>query len=136
MFPAATKGGGMCFAFPDVLNTPAPPLPNPVPIPYPNIGQLPAATMTTLKVKIMNMPAVHKNSQVPVTSGGEAGVQKGVISPMQLAEVVFRMGSVKVKVEGQPLVTLLKPTGQNGTNANAPVGMVVAPSQAKVIVLG
>ena len=38
IFPASTNGAGMCFAFPDVCLTPAPPAP-PVPIPYPNITQ-------------------------------------------------------------------------------------------------
>ena len=37
MFPASTKGGGMCFGFPDVCKTPAPPAPF-VPIPYPNFA--------------------------------------------------------------------------------------------------
>lgn len=136
MFPAVTKGGGMCFAFPDVLKTPAPPLPQPVPLPYPNMGQLAMGTMTTLKVKIMNMPALHKNSQIMLTSGGETGVLKGTSAPTQLGGVTFRMGSLKVKAEGQPLVLLLKPTAHNGNPPNAPVGFVAVTAQTKVIVLG
>jgi superfamily II DNA helicase RecQ len=45
IFPASTKGGGVCFAFPDVCLTPAPPAP-PIPIPYPNIGQVSSASKT------------------------------------------------------------------------------------------
>lgn len=133
MFPAATKGGGMCFAFPDILKTPAPPAP-PIPIPYPNLGQLPTAILTTLKVKIMNMPAIHKASKIPMTNGGEPGVAKGVQAPNQLGEIEFKMGSVKVKTEGQPLVMLLKPTGHNGPSSNAPLGMVQVVGQTKVII--
>ncbi len=32
IFPASTKGGGQCFAIPDVCLTPAPPAP-PIPVP-------------------------------------------------------------------------------------------------------
>ncbi len=37
VMPASTKGGGSCFAMPDVCITPA--APSPIPIPYPNIGK-------------------------------------------------------------------------------------------------
>lgn len=40
----------------------------------------------------------------------------------------------KVLIENQPAVHLMTPTAHNGANANAPVGMVAAPSQSKVIV--
>ena len=40
--PIATTNG-ICFAFPDILNTPTPPG-GQVPMPYPNIAQLSAAT--------------------------------------------------------------------------------------------
>ena len=55
MFPASTKGGGMCFAFPNVCKTPA--APSPLPIPYPSIGQLTNANGSTCseKVKILNL---------------------------------------------------------------------------------
>lgn len=135
MFPAATKGGGMAFAFPDILKIPAPPAPF-APAPFPNMGQLPTAILTTLKVKIMNMPAIHKGSKIPLTNGGEPGVLKGLQIPNQLGEVEFKMGSMKVKTEGQPLVLLLGLTGQNGPSSNAPVGMVQVVANMKVIVLG
>ena len=38
MFPASTREGGKCFAFPDVCKTPAPPAPF-VPVPYPNMAR-------------------------------------------------------------------------------------------------
>ena len=135
MFPASSKGGGQCAAFPDVCKVPAPPAPF-APAPFPNMGQLPTAILTTLKVKIMNMPAVHKGSKVPMTNGGEPGVLKGLQIPNQLGEVEFKMGSLKVKTEGQPLVMLLKPTGQNGPSSNAPLGMVQVVANVKVIVMG
>ena len=53
MFPASTKGGGMCTAFPNVCKTPA--APSPLPIPYPSIGQCSNANGDTCsqKVKIL-----------------------------------------------------------------------------------
>ena len=134
MFPVSTKGGGMCFAFPDVLKVPIPAPPGFVPVPMPNMGQCATAVKTTLKVKVLNMPALTKNSEIPKTNGGEAGTQKGMIAPMQLDKVCYRVGSMKVKLEGAPAVMVLKPTGQNGISANAPAGMQVAPSQGKVLI--
>jgi hypothetical protein len=39
-------------------------------------------------------------------------------------------------VEGKPMVMHLSNTGHNGSNANAPPGTQVAPSQMKVILEG
>jgi hypothetical protein len=126
----------MCQAFPDVLKVPIPAPPGFVAVPMPNLGQCATAMKVSLKVKVLNMPAMTKNSEIPKTNGGEAGTQKGMISPMQLEKVCYRMGSLKVKIEGAPAVMVMKPTGQNGVSANAPVGMQVAPSQAKVLISG
>jgi hypothetical protein len=135
MFPASTMGGGNAFAFPDTCKTPSPA--GPVPIPYPNIATLNMANAATctMKVKIMNSAAITKSSIVPLTSGDEAGVAGGVISGQNMGQCAFKMGVSKVKLEGNEAVNMLKPTGQNGSNANA-VGMIVAPSQTKVIIVG
>ena len=137
MFPASTKGGGQLFAFPDVCKVPAPPLP-PIPVPFPNIGMVNMAKGATCsqKVKIMNQPAVHKGTEIAMTMGDEAGVSGGIISGKFAGPATFKAGSSKVKVEGNDLVTQLKPSPQNGTNANAPGGMQVAPSQATVFADG
>lgn len=137
MFPASTRGGGQVFAFPDTCKVPAPPAP-PVPTPFPNTGMVNMANSGTCtqKVKIMNQPVVHKGTQIPQTSGDEAGVAGGVVSGTIKGPVAFKQGVPKVKVEGNDIVNQLKPTGQNGSNANAPAGMQVAPSQSKVIVMG
>jgi hypothetical protein len=126
----------MAFAMPDVCKVPAPPAP-PVPTPFPNMAMLNMANggTCTKTVKIMNQPAVHKSTMIPRTSGDEAGVAGGVISGMNMGPAAFKMASMKVKVEGNPLVTHLKPTGQNGTNANA-FGAQVSPSQTAVLVMG
>ena len=131
---ASTKMGGVCFAFPDVCKVPAPPAP-PIPVPFPNIGQCPMALAPTcsMKVKIMNQPVLTMNSKILRTNGDEAGVAGGMISGMFGDQAAYAMGSTKVQVEGNPVVTFLKPTKQNGASANA-FGSQIAPSQTKVLV--
>jgi hypothetical protein len=131
MFPASTKGGGQCFAFPDVCKTPAPPAP-PVPIPYPNIGMPAQASKTSTKVKICGKEVITTKSEIPHSQGDEAGVAKGMVSSDNMGKITFKKGSGKVKIEGNPCVHLLSTTAHNGSNANMPGGSQVAPSQTKV----
>ncbi|MCC7536734.1 MAG: DUF4150 domain-containing protein [Deltaproteobacteria bacterium] len=133
MFPIATKSGGMAFAFPDVCKVPAPPAP-PVPTPFPNTGQNATALLTSLLVKIANMPALTTMSEIPTSQGDETGVGGGVMSGVNMNKVTFRQGSTCVLVEGSPVVCQLNPTAHNGTNANAPMGMVQTPGQVLVVV--
>ena len=133
IFPASTKGGGQCFAMPDVCLTPAPPAP-PVPIPYPNTGMVNQAKKTSTKVKFVGKEVVTKKSEMSRSMGDEAGVNKGVMSGMNMDKVTYKKGSSKVKIEGQPCVHLTAMTGHNGSNANMPAGVQVAPSQTKVII--
>lgn len=126
----------MCFAFPDVLKTPAPIPAGFIPIPYPNIGQCAMAVNTAIKVKILNMPALHKGSIIPMSMGGAPGSMGGVVAPFYMSSVAYKMGSMTVKIEGNPAVTVLKPTAHNGSNPNAPMGVQVAPSQTMVLVSG
>lgn len=134
IFPASTKGGGNCFAMPDVCLTPAPPSPSPVPIPYPNTGMLNQAKKTSTKVKFVGKEVVTKKSEIPRSMGDEAGTNKGVMSGTNMGKVLYKKGSSKVKVQGQPCVHLTCMTGHNGTNANMPTGAQISPSQTKVIV--
>lgn len=131
--PASTKAGGQCFAMPDVCLTPAPPAP-PVPIPYPNTAMLVQAVKFSTKVKMVNKEALTLKSEIPKSMGDEAGTNGGVVSGMNMQKVTYKKGSTKVKIEGQPAVSLTSMTGHNGMNANMPAGQQVAPSQAKVLI--
>ncbi len=137
MFPITTKAGGMCQAMPDVCNTPAPPA-GPIPMPYPNISMcnqaLPATC--TLTVKIECMPALTKASEIPLSTGDEAGSAGGVMSGKIKGETMFKTFSLKVKLEGQSVVYQTCMTAQNGKSANAYGGIQMDPSQMKVIVMG
>lgn len=131
--PASSKGGGQCFAFPDVCKTPAPPAP-PIPIPYPNIGMVPTAVKTSAKVKIVGMLAVIETSEIPNSQGDEAGTVGGVVSGRNMDKITFKLGSTMVQIEGKGCAYLTSLTSHNGANANMPAGNQIAPSQTVVLV--
>ena len=133
----STNASGTTSAFPNVCNTPAPPA-SPIPVPYPSIGQCATATASTCaqKVKILNKQILTSKSEVPKTSGDEAGVNGGVTSGTFGGPCKRTQTSAKVNVEGNPLVTNLQTIGSNGSSPNAPVGNQLAPSQTLVTCLG
>jgi hypothetical protein len=139
MFPGSTKSGGQC-AIPgplDVCKTPAPPAPVPPPIPYPNIAQVAQADGGTCsdKVKFMNGKVCTTKTEVPMTNGDNGGVAGGVVSAKFMGPMSYKVGSSKVKAEGEKIVHLTSMTAHNGKSANMPSGVQVAPSQAKVKVM-
>jgi Domain of unknown function (DUF4150) len=129
--PVATKQDGMAMAVPDVCKTPVGPVV--VPIPYPNIGQAPTAMQTTTKVLVMNMPALVQGSKLPMSNGDQAGVLGGVVSGTFMGPIAFRTASSKVAFQGQKVIVLAAITAHNGSNANAPAGVLMTPSQMKVL---
>lgn len=133
MLPVSTKAGGTCFAMPDVCLTPAPPAP-PVPVPYPNMGQVAAANGVVTKVLVENKETVAEGAKIPNSSGDEAGTNGGVTSGTNMGPVEPKTFSSKVFFGGKKVVFLTATTGHNGTSANAPMGAQIAPSQAKVLV--
>lgn len=132
VLPASTKGGGQCFAMPNVCLTPA--APSPIPIPYPSIGMGTDAKKTSGKVKMVSKETITKKSEISRSSGDEAGTNKGVMSGTNMDKVMWKMGTSKVKIEGQEIIRMTSMTGQNGMSANMPAGAQIAPSQTKVLV--
>jgi len=113
--PITTKGKGICFAFPDVCNTPIPG--GSVPIPYPNIGQLADTEGTADKVLVGGEKVVTSNSNIPETTGDEAGSAGNT-----KGKVKFATYSLTVKIEGNQAVRMFDSTTQNELNA---VGQVL-----------
>jgi hypothetical protein len=111
-----TVTDGICFAFPDVCLTPAPPS-APVPIPYPNIAQLADATGTASTVNAGGKPVVTEASSIPASSGDEAGSNGGVTSGTTREECKFTTFSATVKANGNGIVRLGDSTSQNKQNA-------------------
>jgi hypothetical protein len=137
MFGLTTKEGGMCMTTGplDVCKVPAPPAP-PVPGPFPNAAQPQQADpgTCTQEVKIGGKPALTKASQIPMSSGDEAGSLGGVVSGTIKGPCTYKRFSAKVKFEGKNAVYQLCNTTHNGSSPNAPLGMQTAPSQTKVTV--
>ncbi len=137
MFPASTDGGGQAMAVPDVCKVPAPPGP-PVPTPFPNVAMLSQADGGTCssKVRIVNRKACTVRTEIARTSGDEAGTLKGMVSSTSMDKATFKSGSMRVRIEGADAAKHMSPTAHNGSNANAPAGTQLSPSQTKVILLG
>jgi hypothetical protein len=113
--PIAVKNG-ICFAFPDVLQTPSGP--TTVPVPYPNIAQLSAASGTASNVKAGGFEVILKDSTISSSSGDEAGTAgpKGPAGPCS-----FSASSNTVKANGKGIVRQFDPTSQNNGNAQGQV---------------
>lgn len=114
--PITTQAPGICFAFPDVCLTPAPPSP-PIPIPYPNIGQLADAQGVASTVLAGGNPVVTSNSNIPTTTGDEAGSSGGVTSGTTKGKVEFVTFSNTVLAEDGNVVRMFDTTKQNNGNA-------------------
>jgi len=115
---------GICFAFPDILNTPNPAAPpSDIPMPYPNIAKLSEAEDTAENVKAGGKEVILKESTISNSSGGEAGSSGGVTSGAHLGPCWFESSSKTVKANGKGIVRQLDTTSQNDGNAT---GMVMS----------
>jgi hypothetical protein len=132
-FPGSTKAAGDCLGVPDVCKVPAPPAP-PVPMPFPNQGMCANADKTIDKVLFENKEVVVELSEIPSSTGDEAGTAGGVVSGTNAGPVTFKLGSSKVFAKGKKVAYATGVTAHNGKNANMPVGAQVGPSQSKVLV--
>jgi len=106
-----TVKDGICFAFPNVCLTPAPPS-APIPVPYPNIAQLSDATGTATNVNAGGKAVVTEASSISSSTGDEAGT-----SGTHGKECKFTTSSRTVKANGKGIVRLGDTTSQNNENA-------------------
>jgi uncharacterized Zn-binding protein involved in type VI secretion len=136
MFPASTNSSeGKCVATPNVCKTPTPG--GPVPIPYPSIAMPVQADSKTLaeSVLICGFPAATTLTQIPMSSGDEAGTLGGVVSNKNMGSCKYTLGSFMVRMEGQEAVYHGAMIAHNNhSNPNMPAGSQVAPSQSTVTV--
>ena len=118
--PIARKVG-ICFAFPDIRSTPAPPGPN-IMLPYPNIAQLSAADNAASNVNAGGEPVIHKGSTIAQSSGAEPAVGDFVAAN---ASCEFTSASQTVLVNGEGVVRMGDTTSQSDGNAvgNVMVGL-------------
>lgn len=130
---AVSTGSGQVMGFADVCKTPAPPPVGTVPVPYPNQATTSMGVPPCVKVLIAGMPALNRNAKCVPSNGDEPGAYGGVVSGIIKGPVAFVTSSMKVMVQGAPAVRLSDSTTHNNNNT---VGMVLAPSQTKVLILG
>ncbi len=137
-FGVSTKESGDCMTTGpmDICKTPMPPA-GPVPMPYPNMSKCNQADAgkCTKKVKVNSQPALTKDSQIPMSTGDEAGSAGGVVSGGTKGPTTYKKFSTKVKFEGANVVYQLCNTAHNGASPNAPMGLQSSPSQTKVTVM-
>lgn len=135
MMSASTNGGGQC-ALPGPLDVCKMP-PFGVPAPLPNFAAPAQASGGTCsgKVLILNKKTCVKGTKISMSSGDEPGVMGGVVSGGIKGPCTYKAGSSKVRAEGKGVAHLCAQTAHNGSNANAPAGLQVAPSQSKVSVM-
>jgi hypothetical protein len=129
---ANTQAGGLDQGFPDVCLTPAPPSPAPVPVPYPNAAAAAMGTQAVYHVLFSCAPAHNLGTNVPTTSGDNAGIALGVSSGTVMGPSRHVTGALSVLVGGKPATRLTSSTMQNSTNC---VGARLVPSQTKVLIL-
>ena len=113
----------MNIGFPDVCPTPVGPAV--VPIPYPNLAMNVQATPFSEVVKVSMMNALNTLSQIPMTTGDEAGTAGPIKGPGR-----YTMGNPIVYVDLMPAIHLTCPT--TGNNMNNALGAVLVPSATNV----
>jgi hypothetical protein len=127
---ANSQMGGIDLGFPDVCMTPMGP--TPVPVPYPNITMGPLGVPPVAKV-LFGMAPSHNMATTMVTSMGDnPGVATGVASGTVMGPTRHVTAAFTVLLTGLPATRMTSVGIQNNTNT---VGMRIAPSQVKVLLL-
>ena len=124
MLPASNRGAGQNIGFPDVCNTPTPPVTTP--IPYPNNAMNALATPFSPVVKASMVNALSMISKIPMTEGDEAGVAHATIK----GSGSYTMGNPIVSIDGSPGINLACPS--TGNNMNNALGAALVPSAVNV----
>lgn len=123
-----TSENGLSIALADVVKVP----PLGVPAPMVNISMQPMGVPPCVKVMFDGVPAHNLGTVVVLTAGDEAGAMGGVVSGMIKGPATPLTGAFTVLVCGVAATRLTSMSLQNGVNT---VGVALAPSQLKVMVL-
>ena len=122
------SAGGMGLSGSDVCKTP----PMGTPIAYSNQAQLSNAIPNVPNMFISGGNAHNGNTEVPTTTGDEAGSQLGVASGTVSSKSKNIKGSMKVFIQGSFVTRLTDTTVPNSQNT---VGTNIEPSQEIVMTL-
>ncbi len=121
---------GVDLAFPDVCMTPVGA--TPVPIPYPNIAVGPTGVPPIAKILFSCAPSHNMSTQMVTSMGDNGGVATGVASGTVMLQARHVTAAFTVLLCGLPATRMTSVTMQNSTNS---IGMRIAPSQVKVLLL-
>ena len=112
------QGDGMTHTcpIPDVCKTPTPA--GPVPVPYVNIAMSSNLTAGSTTVKIAGSPVALESSNIPMSSGDEAGSAGGVISGKFAGKLTWTTSSPNVKFEGKGVCRFTDVAQHNGNTGN------------------
>ncbi len=108
---------GICFAMPDILNTPSPS--GTVPLPYPNTAQLADAQGAATSVNAGGKAVILKSSSIPGSSGGEPATAQPFNGATAACEFTSASGSVFAN--GSEIVRMGDSTDQNNGNCQGQV---------------
>lgn len=128
--PLNTTGGGMAQAVPDVINTPTPT----GPIPVPSVNMAPGTNnnpaLATPNVMVDGALATNVMSErmMSVTPGAGVGAVSGTFD----GPCRNLMGSATLMMGNAPATGMCDTTAQNGMSPNT-VGSDLMPAQVKVI---
>jgi hypothetical protein len=125
---ANAQMGGMDLGFPDVILTPTPA--GPVPVPAPNVAEGPIKLPAVYNALLGGTPAHNLMTMSPITEGDAvgAGAASGtVIGPSRHLTAAFTF-----MIGGAPATRMTSVSLQNSTNCP---GAAIVPAQLTVLVL-
>lgn len=125
---ANSQAGGMDLAPCDVCKTP----PFATPIPYPNMANGPEAIPNVPHIIYVGGPVHNLNTIIPVTHNDEPGSMGGVASGTIAALSRHVTGANKIIIQGAPITRM---TSVNLPNLQNTIGIRIAPSQTKILIL-
>ncbi len=112
------KGDGLTHTcpVPDVCKTPSPA--GPVPIPYVNVAVGAELVDGSSSVNVEGNPVALESSNIPSSSGDEAGSAGGVISSKNKGKLTWSTASPNVKFDGKGVVRFSDVAQHNGNTGN------------------
>ncbi len=125
---ANAQMGGMDLGFPDVILTPTPA--GPIPIPTPNMANGPVKLPAVYNILTGGTPAHNLMTMSPLTAGSPVGA--GAASGTVLGPSRHLTGSFTYLVGGAPATRMTSVSLQNSTNCP---GFAIVPAQLTVLIL-
>lgn len=125
---ANAQQGGMDLGFPDVILTPTPA--GPIPMPFPNVSEGPLKLPAAYNVLTGGTPSHNLSSMSPITEGDAVGA--GAVSGTVIGPGRHVTGSFTYLVGGMPATRMTSVSLQNTINCP---GVALVPAQLSVLVL-